>query len=85
MKRYRIYKVLKWISAVEALSAVLFSWIEIFSDKSIKLVSEVSYLSIIAYTVLAIFFKLQEDSNKPTAEEQGTPGVGAAPWWAFWR
>ena len=69
--RYRIYKVLKWIFVGLALSLVLSTWIEVLSDNSRPrtLVPEMSYLSIVAYAVLAIFFKLQEDSNKPTVEE----------------
>ena len=65
MKRYRIYKVLKWIFAVLALSVLLFTWMRAVFMGDLH----DEYLLSIVYMVLAIFFKLQEDSNKPTVEE----------------
>ena len=53
---------LKWIFAVIALTAV----ISIPAGMP-KTADEAPM--IVIYAVLAIFFKLQEDSNKPTVEE----------------
>ena len=68
ISRYRIYQVLKWIFAVFAFTIYLNLWIAIFSN-SIMSAKELTYLSIVTHFVIAIFFKLQEDSNKPTVEE----------------
>ena len=66
--RYRIYQVLKWIFAVFAFTIYLNLLIGIFANP-IMSAKELTYLSIITPIVIAIFFKLQEDSNKPTVEE----------------
>ena len=66
MRRYRIYKVLKWFFAVSALSVLLFTWMRTVFMPDLQVQQE--YLVSIVYAVLAIFFKLQEDSNKPTEE-----------------
>jgi len=68
ISRYRIYQVLKWIFAGFALTIYLNLLIAMF-DNSIMSAKELTYLSIITPIVIAIFFKLQEDSNKPTVEE----------------
>ena len=76
MKRYRIYKVLKWIfggwalliilsAYVWAASAVMGNLEEVYDLNE----ATVQVLLGIINAVLAIFFKLQEDSNKPTVEE----------------
>jgi len=73
MKRYRIYKVLKWIFAGWALSAILFTYVTAalaaMGNLEGDYVLEETILLGVVYAVLAIFFKLQEDSNKPTVEE----------------
>ena len=70
MKRYRIYKVLKWIFAVWALLVILSTYVMGFIGDNDDLATVEGYVSLgIVYAVLAIFFKLQEDSNKPTVEE----------------
>jgi len=79
VKRYRIYKVLKWIFAGWALFIILSSWAAsfgifredtyttgVFRDTNEAIVQ---VLLGIVNAVLAIFFKLQEDSNKPTVKE----------------
>jgi len=68
ISRYRIYQVLKWIFAGFAFTIYLNLFIAIF-DNSIMSAKELTYLSIITPIVIAIFFKLQEDSNKPTVEK----------------
>ena len=76
MKRYRIYKVLKWIFAGWALLIILSAYV--WSDSAVMGNLEEVYdlneatvqvLLGIINAVLAIFFKLQEDSNKPTVEK----------------
>ena len=73
MKSYRIYKVLKWIFAVWALFAILSPYVEAALAAMGNLegdsVLEETILMGVLYAVLAIFFKLQEDSNKPTVKE----------------
>ena len=59
---YYVYKVIKWIFAVITLIAVISipaGMPETADDAPMILI----------YAVLAIFFKLQEDSNKPTVKE----------------
>jgi len=68
ISKYRIYQVLKWIFAVFAFTIYLNLLIGSFNDSS-PMASELTYLSIVTHFVIAIFFKLQEDSNKPTVEE----------------
>ena len=67
ISRYRIYQVLKWIFAVFAFTIYLNLLIGSFNN-SVMEASELTYLSIVTHFVIAIFFKLQEDSNKPTVE-----------------
>ena len=73
MKRYRIYKVLKWIFAGWALLVILSTYVAAASAAMGNLEGDrdvVGYVLLgIVNAVLAIFFKLQEDSNKPTVEE----------------
>ena len=69
ISRYRIYQVLKWIFAVFAFTIYLNLLLGIIFIKSNPMASELTYLSIVTHFVIAIFFKLQEDSNKPTVEE----------------
>ena len=76
MKRYRIYKVLKWIFAGWALLIILSAYVWAASAVMGKLEevydlneATVQVLLGIINAVLAIFFKLQEDSNKPTVEQ----------------
>jgi len=76
MKRYRIYKVLKWIFTVPAAALALYYIIgpplehfyfplgNYFTTTAAKEIFDG-----ILCGILAIFFKLQEDSNKPTAKE----------------
>jgi len=67
MKRYRIYKVLKWIFAVLALTVLLATGMRAALGESVFMGdSQNEYLLAIVYIGLTIFFKLQEDSNKPT-------------------
>jgi len=60
--RYYIYKVIKWILAVIAVAAVI-------SIPTGMPESADNAPMIVVYAVLAIFFKLQEDANKPTVKE----------------
>ena len=69
MKRYRIYKVLKWIFATWALLVILSTYIMGFIGDYVLDEATGYVLLGIVYAVLAIFFKLQEDSNKPTVKE----------------
>ena len=70
INRYRIYKVLKWIFAVLALTVLVSTGMRAALGDSIFMGdSQNEYLLSIVYIGLAIFFKLQEDSNKPTVEE----------------
>jgi len=71
MKRYRTYKILKWIFAVLGVSAVIAGMFPeaTSSDNFIMLQTTNYYISSAAQGILAIFFKLQEDSNKPTVKE----------------
>ena len=76
MKRYRIYKVLKWIFAGWALLIILSAYVWAASAvmgnvEDAYNINEaiVQVLLGIINAVLAIFFKLQEDSNKPTVEQ----------------
>jgi hypothetical protein len=63
--RHRIYKVLKWIFVGLAIGYLLdYEGINILPQKIIP-----TAMDVVMYTVIAIFFKLQEDSNKPTVEE----------------
>ena len=73
MKSYRIYKVLKWIFAVPAAALALYYllgpplglfYFPLGEYFTATLSSEI--FNGILCGVLAIFFKLQEDSNKPT-------------------
>jgi len=66
MNRYRIYKVLKWIFASWALLVILSTYLMGFTDDYVLDEATAYVLLGIVYAVLAIFFKLQEDSNKPT-------------------
>ena len=76
MKRYRIYKVLKLIFAGWALLVILSTYVAAASAAMGNLQSDtvleetIGYVLLgVVYAVLGIFFKLQEDSNKPTVEE----------------
>ena len=76
MKRYRIYKVLKWIFAGWALLIILsaYVWAASAVMGNLEEVYDLNEATVqvllgIVNAVLAIFFKLQEDSNKPTVEE----------------
>ena len=76
MKRYRIYKVLKWIFVGWALLVILSTYVAAASAAMGNLQSDTvleertGYVLLgFVYAVLAIFFKLQEDSNKPTVKE----------------
>jgi len=76
MKRYRIHKVLKWIFASWALLVILSTHVQAASaamgnlegDYVVDVATAYVLLGIV-YAILAIFFKLQEDSNKPTVKE----------------
>ena len=74
MKRYRIYKGLKWFFVVMALMAIFMLYVGILNKSNLDgdtAMAAANLICVIAvgHAVLAIFFKLQEDSNKPTAEE----------------
>ena len=76
MKRYRTYKTLKWIFAGWALLIILSAYVWAASAvmgnvEDVYNINEaiVQVLLGIVNAVLAIFFKLQEDSNKPTVKE----------------
>ena len=76
MKRYRIYKVLKWIFAGWALLIILsaYVWAASAVMGNLEEVYDLNEATVqvllgIINAVLAIFFKLQEDSNKPTVEQ----------------
>ena len=63
--RYRIYKVLKWIFVGLAIILWLdYEGINIFPQSIVP-----TAMDVVMYAVIAIFFKLQEDSNKPTVKE----------------
>jgi len=69
--RYRIYQVIKWVFAVFSLVTIAAVYIlgdHTQGDWPIDKKTAVVLMGIV-YAVLAIFFKLQEDSNKPTVEE----------------
>jgi len=63
MKRYRTYQVLKWFFAFFGVTSLIAGMV--FESYHV-LQSSNYYLASGAYGILAIFFKLQEDSNKPT-------------------
>ena len=63
INRYRIYKVLKWVFA--GIAIILLFDLEIGTFPGVS----TEPIAVVVYTILAIFFKLQEDSNKPTVEE----------------
>ena len=76
MKSYRIYKVLKWIFAGWALLIILsaYVWAASAVMGNLEEVYDLNEATVqvllgIINAVLAIFFKLQEDSNKPTVEQ----------------
>jgi len=76
MKRYRIYKLLKWIFAGWALLIILsaYGWAASAIMGNVEDAYNINEAIVqvllgIVNAVLAIFFKLQEDSNKPTVEE----------------
>ena len=76
MKRYRIYKVLKWVFAGWALLIILsaYVWAASAVMGNLEEVYDLNEATVqillgIINAVLAIFFKLQEDSNKPTVEQ----------------
>jgi len=63
ISRYRIYKVLKWIFVGVA---IIWSIMNEIDSSPFRTFNPVVVL---IYVALGIFFKLQEDSNKPTVEE----------------
>ena len=66
--RYRIYQVIKWFSA--GLSLMMITLVYIIDYEVLKEDRAMAaVLAGIVWGVLAIFFKLQEDSNKPTVKE----------------
>jgi len=61
MNRYRIYKVLKWIFVVVGIIQLVN-----MEGMAFFVAPTGPPFPIGTYPILAIFFKLQEDSNKPT-------------------
>jgi len=65
--RYRIYQVIKWLFAGFSLVTIALVF---RPDKALEADMMVGLVLLsIVWGVLAIFFKLQEDSNKPTIEK----------------
>ena len=69
--RYRIYQVIKWLFAGFSLVTIALVYTlggETKENWGNDMTSGAVLMGIV-WGVLAIFFKLQEDSNKPTVEE----------------
>ena len=70
VSRYRIYMILKWLFVIASIYIVLYLFAALFvfgsDDEAVNRIIVVYALQGIGCSLIAIFFKLQENSNEPS-------------------